>query len=111
MITMTRIAQATQQGPGLVDVVKDLATLESTSAKIRYLTTLGWKTSRIAQMLGIKYQHARNVQVTPLKKQPGTAWTESQIKAATYMAWRFDELALSETDLEYFGTDDYAPMM
>lgn len=45
-----------------------LTQLTTTSAKIRYLTALGWNRSRIAKKLDILYQHVRNVQITPLKK-------------------------------------------
>lgn len=46
----------------------DLSHLPTTSSKIRYLTGLGWKRGPIAKLLGIRYQHVRNVQLQPLKK-------------------------------------------
>lgn len=46
-----------------------LETLSTTSAKIRYLTSIGKKRGEIAKMLNIRYQHVRNVQITPLKKK------------------------------------------
>ena len=45
-----------------------LAALETTSAKIRYLTSQGWKRGDIAKKLDIRYQHVRNVQLQPLKR-------------------------------------------
>lgn len=41
----------------------------STSVKIRSLNDLGMNRSQIAQMLGKRYQHVRNVLITPIKKQ------------------------------------------
>lgn len=38
------------------------------SAKIRYLAGLEWSRSEIAGHLGIRYQHVRNVLITPVKK-------------------------------------------
>lgn len=43
-----------------------LRNLPTKSAKIRFLTKLGWARGRIAKELGIKYQHVRNVQITPV---------------------------------------------
>lgn len=46
----------------------DLSTFTTTSSKIRHLTSLGLKRGEIAKILGIRYQHVRNVQITPIKK-------------------------------------------
>ena len=46
--------------------VTKLQGLPSTSAKIRYLHSLGWNRSTIAKYLGKRYQHIRNVLITPL---------------------------------------------
>jgi len=46
-----------------------LTKLPTKSAKIRYLTKLKWSRSQIADKLGIRYQHVRNVQITPVKTQ------------------------------------------
>lgn len=46
----------------------ELNDLKGKSSKIRYLTSKGLTRSEIANMLGIRYQHVRNVQVTLLKK-------------------------------------------
>lgn len=42
--------------------------LKSKSAVIRYLDGEGYNRSAIANFLGIRYQHVRNVLVTPLKR-------------------------------------------
>ncbi len=48
------------------DVDKVLEGLTSTSGKIRYLNSLGWSRGAIAKKLDKKYQHVRNVLVTPV---------------------------------------------
>ncbi len=45
---------------------KTLEKCPSKSAKIRFLTSLEWTRSQIATHLDIRYQHVRNVQITPL---------------------------------------------
>lgn len=45
-----------------------LAVLPTTSAKIRYLASEGFSRGDISRKLGIRYQHVRNVLITPLKK-------------------------------------------
>lgn len=45
-----------------------LSALGTKSAKIRHLSSIGWKRGAIAKYLGIRYQHVRNVLITPLKK-------------------------------------------
>lgn len=42
--------------------------LKTKSAVIRKLSSDGWSNGRIAKFMGIRYQHVRNVLVTPLKK-------------------------------------------
>lgn len=37
------------------------------SANIRFLSSLGWSRSEIAKSMNIRYQHVRNVLITPLK--------------------------------------------
>jgi len=44
------------------------------SAAIRYLTSLGHKPNIIARHLGIRYQHARNVAISTLKRGPNEDW-------------------------------------
>jgi hypothetical protein len=46
-----------------------LAELDTVSAKIRFLDSEGWTRSQIANKLGKRYQHVRNVLITPLKSQ------------------------------------------
>lgn len=46
----------------------ELNQLPTKSAKIRYLHSKGMKRGDIAKQLDIRYQHVRNVLITPLKK-------------------------------------------
>jgi len=46
-----------------------LTKLPTTSARIRYLNGLGWSRSQIADKLQKRYQHVRNVLITPIKTQ------------------------------------------
>jgi hypothetical protein len=41
---------------------------ETTSARIRYLAAEGFDRGDIARITGKRYQHVRNVLITPLKK-------------------------------------------
>jgi len=45
---------------------KELNSLETKSSKIRFLTSLDFTRTEIAKKLNIRYQHVRNVQITPL---------------------------------------------
>jgi hypothetical protein len=45
-----------------------LEACKTTSDKIRLLTAQGMARAQIAKILGIRYQHVRNVQITPTKK-------------------------------------------
>jgi len=47
--------------------IAELNALPTTSARIRYLTSKEWTRSQIAEKLKIRYQHVRNVQITPVK--------------------------------------------
>lgn len=47
---------------------------QTKSAAIRYLFHLGHKPKVIARHLGIRYQMARNVCLTPLKRGPNESW-------------------------------------
>lgn len=49
-------------------LTKDLEALPTKSAKIRYLSEKGWSRGQIAKHLGIRYQHVRNVLITPVAK-------------------------------------------
>lgn len=46
----------------------DLSKYESKSQAIRDLNSKGHSRSEIAKMLGIRYQHVRNVLITPLMR-------------------------------------------
>lgn len=50
------------------DHIDTLVTFPTTSGKIRYLDSVGYKRSEIEVILNIRYQHVRNVLITPLKK-------------------------------------------
>lgn len=50
-----------------IDDIVNSSTL-NTSQKIRELLTKEFSRSQIAKMLDIRYQHVRNVQITPIKK-------------------------------------------
>lgn len=63
MTTKTKV-----QVPEGFDAVKFIAESGSKSAAIRRLTAEGKTRSEIASMLGLLYQHVRNVQITPIKK-------------------------------------------
>ena len=45
-----------------------LAGLPTTSARIRYLDSEGWTRGQIAKKLNKRYQHVRNVLITPVTK-------------------------------------------
>ena len=47
---------------------KAVADLGTISAKIRYLDAQGFSRSEIAKSLGKRYQHVRNVLITPITK-------------------------------------------
>lgn len=47
----------------------DLTTLTTTSSKIRALHSEGLSRGQISAILEIRYQHVRNVLITPIKKQ------------------------------------------
>ena len=58
-----------KQTPTLAKKIADeLAGLETTSAKIRALAKHGFSRGDIARVLNIRYQHVRNVLITPLAK-------------------------------------------
>jgi hypothetical protein len=47
------------------------------SAKIRYLTSLGYTRSDISKILNVRYQHVRNVQLQECKKLDLTSEIEA----------------------------------
>lgn len=57
----------TIQTPEVQKVIKDAPTK---SAAIRQLHSMGLTRGQIAKAMGIRYQHVRNVLITPLKRGP-----------------------------------------
>lgn len=51
-----------------VKVDDEWMSLSTKSSQIRYLAAQGKTTSEISKMMNIRYQHVRNVLITPLKK-------------------------------------------
>ena len=51
-----------------VEESKQLAKIESSSEKIRYLDKQRFTRTRIAELLGKRYQHVKNVLDVPLKR-------------------------------------------
>lgn len=51
------------------DIDVALAALPTKSAKIRYLLAQGLTRGAVAKKLDIRYQHVRNVEITPIKTQ------------------------------------------
>lgn len=45
-----------------------LSTFKNTSTKIRYLNSLNFTRGEISKMLNVRYQHVRNVLITPVNK-------------------------------------------
>ena len=50
-----------------VKVDDEWMSLSTKSGQIRYLAAQGKTTSEISKMMNIRYQHVRNVLITPLK--------------------------------------------
>jgi DNA-binding transcriptional regulator YiaG len=48
-------------------VLEQYETLVTKSSRIRFLSSTGMSTSDIARYMNIRYQHVRNVLITPLK--------------------------------------------
>jgi len=46
---------------------KELDKMSTKSSKIRFLLGKGFTRSEIAKKLNIRYQHVRNVEITPIK--------------------------------------------
>ncbi len=75
----------TQPKPDVNPIIADGITLEqiqedheTKSSAIRYLNTQGYERKHIAKFMGIRYQHVRNVLVTPLKGDIKPAETETE---------------------------------
>ena len=60
----------TKQAPKLKKVQQgNIDNMPTTSGKIRYLFKEGYEKADIARILGKRYQHVRNVLITPLKRK------------------------------------------
>lgn len=63
------IESTTEVETSKFDLVALTETLKTKSAVIRYLHSEGMKRGEIAKLLNIRYQHVRNVLITPVKKE------------------------------------------
>lgn len=50
-------------------MTKKFDSFTTKSARIRFLNSLGYSRADIARHMNIRYQHVRNVLITPLKKK------------------------------------------
>ena len=66
----TNEATAVVETPVVVEpTLEALMTEHKTkSGVIRHLSAQGWSNGKIAKFMNIRYQHVRNVLITPLKK-------------------------------------------
>lgn len=66
---MTKKIEA-QEEQAQVELTKEqvMETYKTKSAAIRYLLSTGKSRGYVAKFLDIRYQHVRNVDITPLKK-------------------------------------------
>jgi hypothetical protein len=67
-------AQKAEQQPELMpkqtqEVINIVSSSATKSDKIRQLIALGEKRGTVAKLLGIRYQHVRNVEITPIKRK------------------------------------------
>lgn len=51
------------------DIMTEMNELPTTSSKIRFLDSKGIARKEIARILNKRYQHVRNVLITPIKKE------------------------------------------
>lgn len=68
MTTKTKAAVATEVA-STFDAAAYIKECGTKSAAIRKLTAEGKDRGEVAKLLGIRYQHVRNVLITPIKKQ------------------------------------------
>jgi hypothetical protein len=68
MMNVALIAQPAQTAQLSAEQKAILEGTASKSDKIRKLLASGMKRGEVAKVLGIRYQHVRNVELTPLKK-------------------------------------------
>jgi hypothetical protein len=64
----TKTVETKKVADPVIDMTK-YAALPSKSAKIRAMGADGFKAGPISRALNIRFQHARNVLTTPVKKQ------------------------------------------
>ena len=50
--------------------IKEYSNLPTKSSKIRYLSKLEYSRVEISKYMNIRYQHVRNVLITPLTNKP-----------------------------------------
>ncbi|WP_374623221.1 hypothetical protein [Devosia sp.] len=70
-----------------IDIERVTAGLTTKSDKIRALSRHGVPTAEIARLLGIRYQHARNVLVEAGLHKAGEASSEQESEAKPCYAW------------------------
>lgn len=63
---MTKAIEQTTTAAHTKDSVME--TYKTKSAAIRFLLAEGMKRGEVAKLLEIRYQHVRNVEITPIKK-------------------------------------------
>lgn len=56
---------------------------QSKSAAVRYLINQGFVVKDIAKHLNMKYQHVRNVSITPLKRGPNEDWRKPLLEGSS----------------------------
>lgn len=64
--TKTSTTTTTPSTTNKIDQI-DLTNYSTTSSKIRYLHSLNFTRGQISKHLNIRYQHVRNVLITPVK--------------------------------------------
>jgi type II secretory pathway component PulF len=67
------VATVDQVVAGGMSVEQLMAKHKTKSDAVRYLSGTGMTTGQIAKFMGMRYQHVRNILVTPLKKTEAVA--------------------------------------
>jgi len=65
---MKPVTVTTKEVESTFDYAKYLSECKTKSGVIRKLTEEGKTRSEVAKLMGIRYQHVRNVLITPIKK-------------------------------------------
>lgn len=63
------MSKPTKAASSVAAVEAKLAVMKNTSTKIRYLASLNMTRGAIAKQLNVRYQHVRNVLITPVTNQ------------------------------------------